>query len=602
MNQILPVIPVSTLIAFVATLLLFVVGYTLSISAGFKSDKGKGLRFLLVVPVTNPLGLVLLLSRDLKQALPASIIYLLALSTLPVSGSMTESTERARLQNYVATVESQGISLNPKDLEPPPVPAEQNVWNHPFLELLATAAAHDESGQEARNVLADKNQSPYTVLQAPVQARGLHYPKNPEGHPLRSAQHPSHPLWRAHRSATSILWNDTPDVLQDTPPNSWPEVAEIIKTHYLKAADSTTQLEEAVSRPSDIYPHQWEQNFSMLLPHLSYLKGMTGASVVRSQAASVLGDSENAFRYINLCFQLADIGDSDLLISRLVQMAQIHITSDALWTAQQYHSGDATKWNNVLSQLEKIDFLKLLKPSLSAERAFGHATLLPISEERFSDAVRSIDAFNPTLVRPELSLSFPQWISQMALDIFLGSSGRAVILKNWTNCLLAYEEFINNIEATQQKTTTAPWNTCQVPPTSKPIHKFGLFAKMLLPALDGAFNKALRAQHKIELSKTAITLELYYLEHGEYPEKLSDLAPQFSSETPLDPMTGDPWRYERLETNGFLLYSVGRDGIDDQGIRTTRNRSGETPKDDDGWLIFPELPPLPEFSIEPAKS
>ncbi len=150
MNQILPVIPVSTLIAFVATLLLLVGGYALSISAGFKSDKGKGLRFLLVVPVTNPLGLVVLLSRDFKKAIPALIIYLLALLTLPVSGAITERTERARLQNYVETVNSQGVSLDPKDLEPPPVPAEKNVWNHPFLELLATAATHDESGQEAR--------------------------------------------------------------------------------------------------------------------------------------------------------------------------------------------------------------------------------------------------------------------------------------------------------------------------------------------------------------------------------------------------------------------------------------------------------------------
>lgn len=200
MNQILPVIPVSTLIAFVATLLLFVVGYALSISAGFKSDKGKGLRFLLVVPVTNPLGLVLLLSRDLNKALPASIIYLLALMTLPVSGSMTESTERARLQNYVATVESQGISLNPKDLEPPPVPAEQNVWNHPFLELLATAAAHDESGQKQGTYWPTKTNLLTPCFKHPFRHESFTTRKTPKG--TRSALLSTHRIhFGGHTSA-----------------------------------------------------------------------------------------------------------------------------------------------------------------------------------------------------------------------------------------------------------------------------------------------------------------------------------------------------------------------------------------------------------------
>lgn len=60
-------------------------------------------------------------------------------------------------------------------------------------------------------------------------------------------------------------------------------------------------------------------------------------------------------------------------------------------------------------------------------------------------------------------------------------------------------------------------------------------------------------------------LETYRAKHGSYPASLSDLSPGTLTKLPDDPFSpGAPLRYRKTE-KGFVLYSVGPDGIDDGG-------------------------------------
>lgn len=64
-----------------------------------------------------------------------------------------------------------------------------------------------------------------------------------------------------------------------------------------------------------------------------------------------------------------------------------------------------------------------------------------------------------------------------------------------------------------------------------------------------------------------IALELHHRLHGSYPTTLTELTPSLLPAVPLDPMSGQPFRYKSAaETGGTpLLYSVGADGVDDGG-------------------------------------
>ena len=67
------------------------------------------------------------------------------------------------------------------------------------------------------------------------------------------------------------------------------------------------------------------------------------------------------------------------------------------------------------------------------------------------------------------------------------------------------------------------------------------------------------------LAVTAIALKRFQLEHGQWPETLAELSPEFLPSVPIDPYDGKPLKYHSNPDGTFLLYSVGEDGVDDGG-------------------------------------
>ncbi len=78
---------------------------------------------------------------------------------------------------------------------------------------------------------------------------------------------------------------------------------------------------------------------------------------------------------------------------------------------------------------------------------------------------------------------------------------------------------------------------------------------------------------------TALAVEKYRLTRKEYPDSSDALSPENLKRVPLDPFSSDePLRYRKLN-NGFVIYSLGPDGIDGGG-ETIRNE--DFPQEDPG--------------------
>jgi hypothetical protein len=60
----------------------------------------------------------------------------------------------------------------------------------------------------------------------------------------------------------------------------------------------------------------------------------------------------------------------------------------------------------------------------------------------------------------------------------------------------------------------------------------------------------------------------YLKEHGHPPASLADLASEYFAQIPLDPYGNGPLVY-RKHGEGYLLYSVGWNRIDDGGQRSS---------------------------------
>ena len=72
-----------------------------------------------------------------------------------------------------------------------------------------------------------------------------------------------------------------------------------------------------------------------------------------------------------------------------------------------------------------------------------------------------------------------------------------------------------------------------------------------------------RTQARLTLARLALVIGVYQQEHSAYPESLEGV-PALADAMPLDPFSGEPCRYQLTE-EGFLLYSVGPNGVDDKG-------------------------------------
>jgi hypothetical protein len=67
-------------------------------------------------------------------------------------------------------------------------------------------------------------------------------------------------------------------------------------------------------------------------------------------------------------------------------------------------------------------------------------------------------------------------------------------------------------------------------------------------------------------------LRAYRLQHGNYPQTLSELVPGYLQKIPNDPFaTHSPLKYKRNKT-AYILYSIGPDGKDDGGKEIKGNR------------------------------
>jgi hypothetical protein len=96
-------------------------------------------------------------------------------------------------------------------------------------------------------------------------------------------------------------------------------------------------------------------------------------------------------------------------------------------------------------------------------------------------------------------------------------------------------------------------------------------ATMVLPNWTRACQVLARNQTMANQALIACALERYRLAHGDYPESLETLSPQFIEKIPHDIIGGQPLKYRRLAADKFLLYSVGWNETDDGGLAPPSN-------------------------------
>jgi hypothetical protein len=90
-------------------------------------------------------------------------------------------------------------------------------------------------------------------------------------------------------------------------------------------------------------------------------------------------------------------------------------------------------------------------------------------------------------------------------------------------------------------------------------------AAMLMPATGRFISETVGHEARLRVAATALAVERWRVEHGEWPESLEQLVPELLPEVPEDPYSEGKLLYRRTD-EGVVVYSVGEDGSDDAGV------------------------------------
>jgi len=314
------------------------------------------------------------------------------------------------------------------------------------------------------------------------------------------------------------------------------------------------ELRQASLRPYARMSLNYESDFEcavQLFPALAKEKRCAQLLQLRILAELEAGQSEPALEDEELLLRLIDsLRNQPFLISHLVRIAMQAIALQPIYEGLVQHRWDDAQLAELEAELAKKDFLADFKSAMRGERS---CAIDAVETQRLTRKMKSDIGENgdqvvtnslrwmPSAFFYQGELSFARMYDQIVVPL--------VDLTNRTISVSAYHLAEANNKAHM-----------------KHYSPYTVQALMVFPAVAKSVERFARSQTDVDLARVACALERYRLAHGNYPESLDALAPQFMEKLPHDLINGQPLHYRRTEDGKFVLYSVGWNEKDDGGV------------------------------------
>jgi len=251
-------------------------------------------------------------------------------------------------------------------------------------------------------------------------------------------------------------------------------------------------------------------------------------------------------------------------------MAIVAISLQPVWEGLAEHEWSDEQLTALEAELAKVDFLADYGSIMRGERAF---------------AIKSFE--NQRRTREIISgFVAPQGNSSLLVTNKLTFVPSAYFYQNKLAFARMYQQWVLPLVDTNSR-VISPEKLQRandaIRAETKHYSPYKVQALMLFPAISATTRKIATSQASIDLARVACALERYRLAHGEYPETLDALAPQFIEKLPHDIIGGQPLHYGRKADGQFVLYSVGWNETDDGG-KVALRKNGGIDRDNGDWV------------------
>ena len=461
-----------------------------------------------------------------RRCLVRALFIVACLATLIVAFFIEEKLRgRAAWRAYETEAKARGVKLDFADYIPPQIPDAENFASIPLFD--ATFRASD-----ARELIPNP-------LRLPTSPEG----KQPKFTDPTKQERIDLAEWQKFFIATKLL-----PVAGDSP------AADVLKALDSFAA-TLAQLREAGTRPHCHFPIHWEKGYAAALPHLEILQSASKLYALRLSAHLALGHSAAAYEdfHDGLRLTTATIEEPSL-ITGLVRIAGAAVMENAVWGGLADRQWAEPELRKIEADLAALDWLKDYLFAMGSERAGSNMmTDMLIGDPRQLAELMTIMGTIGTS-QPSGAWGFP-----------LYPSGWLYQSKVRANHF--FDEIFARIDLDQRRyfgERPVPSSAANI--TQMPARIYYLLFAVMSPALESVEKRWIQSATVTDQARLACALERFRLTRGAFPQALSELVPDFIPGVPVEIVNGEPYRYRRSDDGSFLLYSVGSDLRDDDGV------------------------------------
>lgn len=352
----------------------------------------------------------------------------------------------------------------------------------------------------------------------------------------------------ASGQALPFFGEGDPQVLRPNAPGSQLAAAEKLLQDF---ADPLARIHAACALEGQCrFPIEFEKGIGALLPHAQKMRSVQRLLQMEGRVRIHRGDIDGALESINHMLKAAQTLDQQTtLIEHLVRVALYTVAFSEVEFLLNETQLTETQLKMLQEQLAALDLKSGLTTGMLGERGLGYVTFQQV--QSLAD-VQAISGDG----------SSPNWESKADTNV-----GRPADCQKYLELMgemiaasrEPFPEARQRIDLVDQKLKTLMG-------TQNPLERLKyVVTGLLTPATGKAFDAVARVLARRDSLVAVIAAERYRLQNGSNPARLEDLDPDFLLAVPRDPFSGQPLRMNSSPEE-VVVYSVGINGIDDQGI------------------------------------
>jgi hypothetical protein len=328
-------------------------------------------------------------------------------------------------------------------------------------------------------------------------------------------------------------------------------------------------MREALKRPYARMDGDYAKPSGQPIPNFVNVRTVAQVLARRAKCDLLLGQPDKALQELTLLHDMcrllegAPTGKPMTLVAAMINVAITGLYVDTVAGGLQSHAWQEPQLVALQKQLAEVNLAPFVAGGFECE---------PLSalHEFKNIEPRKIFALSTVLIGPHQKPSL--WDRVRSLNTHLWDLiPRGWIYQNMASYLRSSDKirvslFDEHYFVTPKKTDRA---MREVEKAMEHPGLFNLFSAIAIPNYSKATQTFAFNQTKANEAQIVCALERYRLAHGGYSETLDALSPQFIEILPHDLIGGEPLIYRRTADGKFLLYSVGWNEKDDDGLPGT---------------------------------